>query len=157
MCKRAISPEEAKQILTEGKSPLLEDFTSKRNRPFSAFLVRNGNRISFEFPPRAAPADATKFPVVAGVVAVCPIHKANIIETETTYQTEDSSTDCKIRLMREISKRVLTREEANQLIEKKAVGPFDDFIAKKSQKPFSSSLYLKKNESVGYKFAKRES
>jgi hypothetical protein len=57
--------------------------------------------------------------------------------------------------MREISKRVITREEANQLIEKKSLGPFDDFISKKTKKPFSSSLYLKKNESVGYKFAKR--
>jgi DNA topoisomerase-3 len=133
----------------------LDDFTSKRGRPFSAFLVRTGNKIGFEFPPRAAPADATKFPIVEGVVAICPIHKVNIIETETTYQPEEDGTECKIQLMREISKRVITREEANQLIEKKSLGPFDDFISKKTQKPFSSSLYLKKNESVGYKFAKR--
>jgi hypothetical protein len=57
--------------------------------------------------------------------------------------------------MREISKRVITREEAKELIEKKSLGPFDDFLSKKTQKPFTSSLYLKKNESVGYKFAKR--
>jgi len=155
MCKRAITPDEAKAILNDGKSPLLEDFTSKRGRPFSAFLVRTGNKIGFEFPPRAAPADATKFPIVEGVVAICPIHKVNIIETETTYQPEEDGTECKIQLMREISKREITREEANQLIEKKSLGPFDDFISKKTQRPFSSSLYLKKNESVGYKFAKR--
>ena len=155
MCKRAITAEEAKIILTDGKSQLLEDFTSKRNRPFSAFLVVTGNKISFEFPPRGAPADAKKFPIVAGVVAVCPIHSVNIVETETTYQPEEASSGCSIQLMREISKRVITREEAKELIEKKSVGPFDDFLSKKTQKPFASSLYLKKNESVGYKFAKR--
>jgi hypothetical protein len=57
--------------------------------------------------------------------------------------------------MREISKREITREEAKQLIENKSLGPFDDFTSKKTQRPFSSSLYLKKNESVGYKFAKK--
>ena len=155
MCKRPITAEEAKIILTDGKSQLLEDFTSKRNRPFSAFLVVTGNKISFEFPPRGAPADAKKFPIVAGVVAVCPIHSVNIVETETTYQPEEASSGCSIQLMREISKRVITREEAKELIEKKSVGPFDDFLSKKTQKPFASSLYLKKNESVGYKFAKR--
>ena len=155
MCKRPITAEEAKKILTDGKSPLLEDFTSKRNRPFSAFLVMTGNKISFEFPPRDAPADAKKFPIVAGVVAICPIHSVNIVETETTYQPEEASSGCNIQLMREISKREITREEAKELIEKKSLGPFDNFLSKKTQKPFASSLYLKKNESVGYKFAKR--
>jgi hypothetical protein len=41
------------------------------------------------------------------------------------------------------------------LIETGTVGPFDDFISKKTSNPFSASLYLKKNQSVGYKFAKR--
>jgi hypothetical protein len=117
--------------------------------------VMTGNKLSFEFPPRDAPADAKKFPIVAGVVAICPIHSVNIVETETTYQPEEASSGCNIQLMREISKREITREEAKELIEKKSLGPFDNFLSKKTQKPFASSLYLKKNESVGYKFAKR--
>ena len=52
MCKRKITPEEAKSILLEGKSALLEDFTSKKGRPFSAFLKLDGDRVKFEFPPR---------------------------------------------------------------------------------------------------------
>ena len=105
-------------------------------------------------PAQAAAADATR-QVVPGVVAVCPKTKANIVETETHYTTEDSSTDCKIHLERCISKRDITREEAKTLIETGSVGPFDDFISKKTNNPFSASLYLKKNQSVGYKFAKR--
>ena len=146
---------EAKNILTNGKSALLEDFISKRGRPFKAYLVRDNNRIKFEFPPREAAADATKFPVVEGVVAVCPKTKVNIVETETHYQPEEGSTGCSIQILREISKRTITREEAKTLVEKREVGPFDDFISKKTNREFSATLYLKKNESIGYRFAKR--
>ena len=155
MCKRLITPDEAKVIMTKGKSDLLEDFTSRRGRPFKAFLVIENTRVKFDFPPREAAADATRFPVVAGVVAVCPTHKVNIIETETHYQPEEGSVGCKLHIAREISKREITREEAKILIEKKELGPFDDFKAKKTGKDFSSSLYIKKNESIGYKFAKK--
>jgi DNA topoisomerase-3 len=155
MCKRTITPEEAKPIFTEGKSTLLEDFTSRRNKPFNAFLKLEKNRVTYDFPPRAAAADAKRFPIEAGVVAVCPKTKANIVETETHFTTEDSSTDCKIHIERCISKRDLTRDEAKTLIETGSVGPFDDFVSKKTSNPFSASLYLKKNQSVGYKFAKR--
>jgi DNA topoisomerase-3 len=155
MCKRPVTPSEAKQIFTEGRSQLLENFTSKRNRPFSAFLVLEKNRVAFDFPPREAAADAKRFPVAPGVVGVCPTHKANIIETETHYTVEDSSSGCKIHLERNISKRDLTRGEAKSLIEERSFGPVDDFTSKKTGNPFAASLYLKKNESVGYKFAKR--
>jgi DNA topoisomerase-3 len=155
MCKRPVTPVEAKDIFTDGRSKLLEDFTSKRNRPFSAFLVLEKNRVAFDFPPRAAAADAKRFPVVPGVVGVCPTHKANIIETETHYSVEDTSSGCKIHLERCVSKRDITREEAKALIEERTFGPVDDFLSKKTGNPFAASLYLKKNESVGYKFAKR--
>ena len=155
MCKRPISEQEARSIFANGKSELLNDFTSKRNRPFSAFLVLQKNRVAFDFPPRGAPADAKKFAVQPGVVAICPKTKANIIETETHYTTEDSSTTCKIHILRSMSKRDITREEAKTLVETNQIGPFEDFISKKTGKPFTSILYLKKNQSVGYKFAKK--
>jgi DNA topoisomerase-3 len=155
MCKRFITPEEAKVIMTKGKSDLLEDFTSKKGRPFKAFLMIENTRVKFDFPPREAAADATRFPVVEGVVAICPTHKVNIVETETHYQPEEGSVGCKLQIAREISKREITREEAKELIEKKTLGPFDNFKSKKTNKDFSSSIYIKKNESIGYKFAKR--
>lgn len=155
MGNRSITPDEAMTILTKGKSELFDDFISKKDRPFSAYLVLQKNRVAFEFPPRAAPADAKKFEVVPGIVAVCPIHNTNIIETETHYTAEDSSSGCKIHILRSMSNRDITREEAKTLVEKREVGPFDDFISKKSGKPFTSILYLRKDEAVRYKFAKK--
>ena len=54
-----------------------------------------------------------------------------------------------------MSNHDITREEAKTLVEKGTIGPFDDFVSKKSGKPFTALLYLKKNQSVGYKFAKK--
>ena len=155
MCKRKISTDEAKSILLEGKSALLEDFISKRGRPFSAYLKLDGTRVKFEFPPRKAAADAKKFPVVEGVVAICPKTKEEIIETPSFYQPANEGSDCKIQIAREMSSREITRDEAKTLIEKGEIGPFDDFVSKKTGNNFTSKLYLKKNQAVGYKFAKK--
>ena len=154
VCKRDISVDEAKKILTEGKSDLIEDFISKRGRNFPAFLVLETNKVGFEFPPRAPPADATKFPVVEGVLAICPKTNVGIIETETHYQAETNSEGCKISILREISKRTITRDEAKTLIESGKIGPFDDFTSK-AGKPFSAILYLKRDGNIGYRFAKK--
>jgi len=54
-----------------------------------------------------------------------------------------------------MSKREITRTEAKQLIEKGEIGPFEDFISKKTNKNFTAILYMRKNYSVGYKFAKK--
>ena len=155
MGKRTISPEEAKTILTNGKSELIEDFISKRNRPFSAYLVLQGNRVAFEFPPRQPPADAKKFEVMPGIVAVCPKTNVEIVETEVYFQPQNTGSECKIQISREMSSREITRDEAKILIEKGQIGPFDDFVSKKTGNSFTAILYLKKNQSVGYKFAKK--
>ena len=155
ICKREITQIEAKSILVDGKSPLIEDFISRRGRPFPAYLVLEGNKVGFEFPPREAAADARRFEVVEGVVAICPKHGAEIHETETHFRPKTSASGCKINIAREISKREITREEAKQMIEKGEIGPFDDLIAKKSGNPYTAVLWLKKNEQVGYRFAKR--
>ena len=53
VCKREITREEALHYIATGKTELLEDFTSRFGRPFSATLVLKENgRHGFEFPPR---------------------------------------------------------------------------------------------------------
>ena len=50
---RPIAPEEAKQLLAEGRTDLLEKFVSRIGKPFSAHLVLEGRgKVTFEFPPR---------------------------------------------------------------------------------------------------------
>jgi DNA topoisomerase-3 len=53
VCKREITRDEAEVYLANRKTDLLEDFTSRFGRPFSATLVLKENgRHGFEFPPR---------------------------------------------------------------------------------------------------------
>ena len=53
VCKREITREEAEVYLANRKTDLLEDFTSRFGRPFSATLaLKENGRHGFEFPPR---------------------------------------------------------------------------------------------------------
>ena len=53
VCKREITRDEAQHYIRTGKTELLEDFTSRFGRPFSATLVlKETGRHGFEFPPR---------------------------------------------------------------------------------------------------------
>jgi DNA topoisomerase-3 len=54
ICAKEIPPGELHNLLENGRTNLIEGFTSKRNLPFSAYLVLSKNRTKteFEFPPR---------------------------------------------------------------------------------------------------------
>src|SRR5881396_829496 len=47
---RDIPKEQAQKLLTTGKTDLLDDFISKRGRPFSAYLKLEDGKVGFEFP-----------------------------------------------------------------------------------------------------------
>lgn len=54
LCQHEITRDEVKELLAEGRSPLIEDFVSKRGNKFSAYLVLSAkkDKAEFEFPSR---------------------------------------------------------------------------------------------------------
>ncbi len=57
--KRPIEREQVVKLLTAGRTDLLPKFTSKKGRPFSAYLVMGaGGKVGFEFEPRQVKAAA---------------------------------------------------------------------------------------------------
>jgi DNA topoisomerase III len=59
--QRQMTREEMVKLLTTGKTDLLHKFISKKNRPFSAYLVLGKDgKVSFEFEPRAPKAPGAK-------------------------------------------------------------------------------------------------
>ena len=53
IAKRPITPSEAKALLEDGETEVLDGFVSKSDNPFSAKLVLNEeNAVVFKFPPR---------------------------------------------------------------------------------------------------------
>ncbi|HJY20740.1 MAG TPA: topoisomerase C-terminal repeat-containing protein, partial [Chthoniobacterales bacterium] len=57
---REIPKEQAKKLITTGKTDLLEGFISKRGRPFSAYLKLEDGKVGFEFPEKTADATESK-------------------------------------------------------------------------------------------------
>jgi len=53
---RDIPKEQAQKLLCVGKTDLLENFISKRGRPFSAYLKLEDGKVGFEFPQKTAQA-----------------------------------------------------------------------------------------------------
>jgi len=61
VCKRELTRDEAEVYLKTGRTELLEDFTSRFGRPFSAMLVlKETGRHGFEFPPRKSRSAASE-------------------------------------------------------------------------------------------------
>ena len=55
IAKRPIAKRTVTQLLTDGRTPALNRFISKKGRPFSAALVlEEGGRVGFSFPPRVS-------------------------------------------------------------------------------------------------------
>lgn len=78
--KRDIAREEMQQLLQTGKSPLLQNFISKKGRPFSAFLVRQPDgKIGFEFEEREAKAGGkgARAPASAAALRILGKHPAD--------------------------------------------------------------------------------
>ncbi len=49
ICKRVISPAHAKQLLTDGRTEKIDGFISKNEKPFSATLKMENNKVVFDF------------------------------------------------------------------------------------------------------------
>ncbi len=49
ICKRVITPTHAKQLLTQGRTEKIEGFISKNDKPFSATLKMEENKVVFSF------------------------------------------------------------------------------------------------------------
>ena len=65
--QQPVEREQMKKLLATGRTDLLTNFVSKKNRKFKAFLVKTPqNKVGFEFLPRAEkPGKAAKTPAAA--------------------------------------------------------------------------------------------
>jgi DNA topoisomerase-3 len=50
ICQKRITENQARMLITKGKSPLIKGFLSKSGKTFDAYLVLDGGSIKFEFP-----------------------------------------------------------------------------------------------------------
>ena len=159
MCQKPIPQEQVIKIVADGKSDLIENFTSKKGRPFSAFLKREGPKISWEFPPRAPKLDKDGNPIARKARTPPDLSKAvligpskshqggELVETADSYYVRKPEQDNRIvfTMKRHICAKEIPVEEVKQLMETGRTNLIEGLMSKRMQ-PFSAYLVLSKTK-----------
>ncbi len=158
MCQKPIPREAAIQMITQGKSDLIQGFISKKGRPFDAFLLRAGPKITWEFPPRKprvgkdgkpierkakVPPDLSK----GIVIGESKLLKGEIVQTDDAYYVRKPDQEGRVvfTLKRFLCQKELPTEEVRELFENGRTNLIEGFISKRGS-AFSAYLVLKKNK-----------
>jgi DNA topoisomerase-3 len=155
-----------KKLLAAGKTDLLEQFISRKGRPFKAFLVLTDKKdVGFEFEKREPKTKKERKPKEPAAkidftgkepLGECPISGGRIFETETSYICEDSQADrkpCKFKLSKTILALEIPKEQAQKLLTTGKTDLLEGFISKRGR-PFSAYLKLE-NGKVGFEFPEK--
>jgi DNA topoisomerase-3 len=158
MCQKAITREDVTRLISEGKTDLIKGFISKKGRPFDAYLLRQGARISWEFPPRERkakdgsaiktrkpkePLDFTK----ARRVGESRMHGgAELYQTDDSYVVRKPDTDrAAFQMKRVICQYEVPEEEVLRLLDGGRTELISEFVSKRGSK-FGAYLVLSKNK-----------
>ncbi len=176
LCRKELPREQIVKIAEAGKTDLFEDFISRFNRPFSAFLTLDpkeenpGRRIRFEFPPRKPRAEgeggkkgrAPKAPVdLTGAVSLgkSEVHGgAEILQTADTYYVTKPGAEAPrvvFKMARTICKKEIPIDELRRLLTDGRSEQIDGFVSKRGSE-FSAFLVLsKKKDRSEFEFPER--
>jgi DNA topoisomerase-3 len=168
MCQKAIPPEQAIKLVGEGKTDLIENFISKKGRPFSAFLKREGPKFSWEFPPRAPKLDKDGNPIVRKPKAKADLSKATVIAPSTSPAGElvelgdafyvrkpDQDNRQVFKLSKKLCEIELPVEQVKKLVTDGRSDLIENFVSKRGNK-FSAYLVLsQKQDKAEFEFPPR--
>ncbi|PTY04822.1 DNA topoisomerase III [Opitutaceae bacterium EW11] len=161
MCQKPIPREEAIRLIEAGKTELIKGFISKKGRPFDAYLVRQGPKVSWEFPPRKtaakdgevgaktrrtkAPLDLTK----AVRIGESKAHGGELLQTPESFVVTKPSGDGSPRVVFELKRTLCQKEipsdEVERLVETGKTGLIEGFVSKRGS-TFSAYLTLSKDK-----------
>ncbi|MBA2242793.1 MAG: DNA topoisomerase 3 [Chthoniobacterales bacterium] len=165
MCQKPVTREHAIQLVERGKTDLIEGFTSKKGRPFDAFLLRQGGKINWEFPPRKprentgkngdhspraprkakAPLDLSK----AVKLSESKVHDGDLYQTADAFVVAKPQADGSPRVVFELKRNLCGKEipadEAERLVEMGKTGLIEGFVSKRGSN-FSAYLKLAKDK-----------
>jgi DNA topoisomerase-3 len=168
MCQKAITRENAIQLITDGKTELIKGFISKKGRPFDAFIKREDARIAWEFPPRApkigkdgkpierkakAPPDLSK----AVVLGESKLHGGELVQADDAYYVRKPDQDNRIvfKLTRNLCQKDIGADEARKLVTDGKTSLIEGFVSKRGA-TFSAYLVLSpKKDKADFEFPPR--
>ncbi len=162
MCQKPITREMAIDLVGPNKKTgLIQAFTSKKGRPFDAYLLRVGPKIGWEFPPRAPRknADGTvkaprkaKAPLdlaTAQKLGESKLHDGDLYLTPEAFVVvkpqADGSPRTVFELKRVLCGKELPVEEIERLVEMGKTGLIEGLLSKRGT-TFSAYLTLSKDK-----------
>lgn len=159
MCQKSIERDHAIQLVTQGKTDLIKGFISKKGRPFDAFLLRQGARINWEFPPREAKAGgagrARKAKEMPDWEKALPLGESRAHNGEL-FQTDDAFVVRKLgaageprvvfKLKRILCEKEIDADTVRLLLSDGRTDLIDGFKSKRGS-TFAAHLVLSKNKS----------
>ncbi len=168
MCQKAIPPEQAIKMVTDGKTELIKGFISKKGRPFDAFLKREEGKMSWEFPPRAAKVGKDGKPIERKARAKADLSKATVIgeskspvgelvELGDAYYVRkpDQENRQVFKLAKKLCDVEIPVEEVRRLVEEGRSNLIENFISKRGNK-FSAYLVMaQKQDKAEFEFPPR--
>ncbi|HRG55822.1 MAG TPA: DNA topoisomerase, partial [Lacunisphaera sp.] len=169
MCQKPIPPEQAIKLIGEGKTDLIENFISKKGRPFSAFLKRDGGKFSWEFPPRAPKLDKDGNPIVRKPKAKADLSKAKLlgesrahaggqlVELGDAYYVRKPDQDNRqvFKLSKKLCEIDITPEQVQKLLTDGRSDLIEGFVSKRGNK-FSAYLVMsQKQDKAEFEFPPR--
>ncbi len=169
MCQKPIPPEQVIKLVGEGKTDLIENFISKKGRPFSAFLKKEGGKFSWEFPPRAPKLDKDGNPIVRKAKAKADLSKATVIGESKTHpggqlvelgdayyvRKPDQDNRQVFKLSKKLCEIELPVEQVQKLLTDGRSDLIEGFVSKRGNK-FSAYLVLsQKQDKADFEFPPR--
>jgi DNA topoisomerase-3 len=161
LCKRELTRDDLITCITTGRTPLIENFTSKFGRPFKAYLVKAGNKANFEFPPREPKTGKDGKPVerkakapldlsTATKLGPSPSHKdGELYQTADAFIVAKPGADAAPRAVfqtkLEVAGRKLDASTVQQLLADGRTELLEGFVSK-AGRPFSAFLVLSKDK-----------
>ncbi len=161
MCQKPISREMAIDLVSAGKTGLIQGFTSKAGRPFDAYLLRQGPKIAWEFPPRAPRKNADGSPKAprkaktpldlktAQKLGESKLHDGELYLTPDAFVVVKPQADGTPRTVFELKRilcgKELPVEEIERLVEMGKTGLIDGLLSKRGT-TFSAYLTLSKDK-----------
>lgn len=149
--RRPISREEAKQLMTEKRTDMLDGFVSRRGFKFSArLLLRPDNKLEWEFAEGSGGGSAAAEPVVnEEPVGRCPVCQGSVMETTEHYRC--TTADCHFQMKKVYAGKSVDREVARKLLEQGKTDLIEDFVSKYNR-PFSAYLKLGDKGKIEFEF-----
>jgi DNA topoisomerase III len=168
MCQKPLPAEQIIKLVGEGKTDLIENFISKKGRPFSAFLKKEGGKFSWEFPPRAPKLDKDGNPIVRKPKAKADLSKATVIgeaktpagqlvELGDAYYVRRPEQDNRqvFKLSKKLCEIEIPVEQVRKLVEDGRSDLIENFVSKRGNK-FSAYLVLsQKQDKAEFEFPPR--